>query len=80
MKKLVLFLVCALALVCLCAGALADVAIDDAHFPEGTELVVSEIRSDVKDKEEAEAYQAYYETALAEVQKTQGEQKVFTHR
>ena len=29
---------------------------DDAHFPEGTELVVSEIRSDVKDKEEAEAY------------------------
>ena len=34
MKKLVLFLVCALALVCLCTGALADVAIDDAHFPD----------------------------------------------
>ena len=48
-----------------------------ARFPVGTELSVQEIRRDVK--EEADAYQAYFDTALEEVQKTQGKQKVFTY-
>ncbi|MBQ6470222.1 MAG: hypothetical protein IJJ50_09260, partial [Lachnospiraceae bacterium] len=50
---------------------------ETAQLPVGTELKVQEIRSDVQ--EEADAYQTYFDTALEEIQKTQGEQKVFTY-
>ena len=44
-----------------------------ARFPVGTELSVQEIRRDVK--EEADAYQAYFDTALEEVQKTRANRR-----
>ncbi len=57
-----------------------------AKFPQGVEMQVTEIRSEVPEKEhkedakaareEEEAYQAYYDQALETVHETQSEQKV----
>ncbi len=59
-----------------------------AKFPQGVEMLVTEIRSEVpkaehrKDqkaaREEEEAYQAYYDQALTTVRETQSEQKVLS--